>query len=458
MTIQIETIETSALGARSHLVHDGESAVVIDPQRDVDRILEVAQRAGVNIRLVLETHIHNDYVTGGLDLAVQTGAEYAVAAAEPVEFDRRPVAPGDLLSVGGMAVRAMASSGHTLHHLAYVVEHEGRPRAVFTGGSLLYGTVGRTDLDHRITPDASTRAQFRGVRALIQALADDVSVHPTHGFGSFCSSAATSGASMSTIGEERTANIVFTVAGEDAFVETLLGGLTSYPRYYAHMGNRNRLGPEPVDLSPPSKIDVADLRRRIGAGEWVVDVRNRRLFADGHLAGTLGVEYGEFFTTYLGWVLTWGAPLTLVGSPAEIAEAQRAMARIGVDRLAGVATESMSTLAAGDSLRNYPTVDMAGVRDGFDETCETILDVRRADERRAGHIRGSFHVPLPELLERFGELPRQRLWVHCAGGFRASIAASMLDRSGFDVVLIDDTTESAERAGLPWVGSVPPTS
>jgi glyoxylase-like metal-dependent hydrolase (beta-lactamase superfamily II) len=456
MPIHIETIETTGLGDRSYLVHDGVSGFAVDPQRDIDRVLSAAAAVGVGIELVLETHIHNDYVSGGLQLARQTGAQYAGAAAEPVDFDRTGLAGGETITVGTLTVRALAAPGHTLHHLAYVVEQGGHPRAVFTGGSLLYGTVGRTDLDHRATPEALTRAQYRGVRGLVDGLPDDVSVHPTHGFGSFCSLAASSGSALSTVGEERRANIAFTASGEDDFVDQLLGGLTAYPRYYVHMGPQNRRGPSPIDLAPAAPLDTAELWRRIAAGEWIVDLRGRRAFAQGHIAGTVGVELGDQFATYLGWVLTWGAPLTLVGSAAEIAEAQRALARIGVDQLAGAATQPVTALAGDAALQGYPAVEMTAVQAGFEADRDVILDVRRRDEWRTGHIAGAVHIPLQDLLERLGEVPRRRLWVHCASGFRASIAASLLDRSGFDVVLIDDAFTNAAGAGLTMATVVPP--
>lgn len=450
--MDVETIATPDLGDRSYLVHHGRRALVVDPQRDIDRVLAVARRVGVSVDLVLETHLHNDYVTGGLALAREVGAEYVVAAAEPVDFERRAVLPDERLRVGGLVVRAVAAPGHTLHHLAYVVEEHGRPRAVFTGGSLLYGTVGRTDLDHRTSPEALTRAQYRAVRALVDGLPEDVTVHPTHGFGSFCSSTTPAVRGLSTVGQERRHNLVFAVANEDAFVEEVLNGLTGYPTYYAYMGPRNRRGPTAADLSLPAPIDAAELHRRIAAGEWIVDVRRRRVFAERHISGTIGVELGDYFATYIGWVLPYGLPLTLVGSPEEVAEARRALARIGIDAIAGVATDPVATLAGEGQVRRYPVVDLGEVARRFPAASDVLLDVRRDEEWRQGHVDGALHIPLPQLLFRLAELPRgRRVWVHCGSGFRASVGASILDRSGFDVVLVDDDFGNAGAAGLDIV-------
>ena len=202
---EVVTIETPELGDRSYLVHDGGYGVVIDPQRDIDRVLEAAEAAGVQIACVAETHLHNDYVSGGRELAGRTGAPHLVAGGEEVAFSCIPVTAGQVHRVGQLTLRCLATPGHTPHHIAYAVGPDS-PSAVFTGGSLLFGTVGRTDL---IGPDRTlglTRDQYRSVHRLAEELADQVAVYPTHGFGSFCSSTETSGAISSTMGEERRHN------------------------------------------------------------------------------------------------------------------------------------------------------------------------------------------------------------------------------------------------------------
>ncbi|MGH9151095.1 MAG: MBL fold metallo-hydrolase, partial [Acidimicrobiales bacterium] len=282
--MEIITVDTPSLGDRSYVVVDAGEAVVVDPQRDVDRVLAVVDERALRLTHVLETHVHNDYVTGGLDLARRTGGAYVLAAADDVAFERVGAADGDELAVGGLVVRALHTPGHTPAHLSWVVSSGGRPVAAFTGGSMLYGTVGRTDLISPEATDGLTRAQFHSVRRLARELADDVGVHPTHGFGSFCASAPASGADRSTIGREREDNVALTIDDEERFVAHLLGGVTAHPRYYAHMAPINRRGPAPVDLSAPEPADPAELRRRVAAGQWVVDVRPRASFARAHLA------------------------------------------------------------------------------------------------------------------------------------------------------------------------------
>ena len=446
--VDVVVLETAALGDRSYLVHDGHMAFVVDPQRDIDRVLALAGRLGVAITHVFETHLHNDYVTGGLALARLTGASYHVNSADPVEFACAGVRDGDVIEVGPvMAVRVLATPGHTFTHLAYGLEARGRVIGVFTGGSLLYGSTGRPDLLGSAHAAELARAQFSSARRLA-GLPDDAAVYPTHGFGSFCSATQAEGAA-STIGREKLVNPVLT-SNEGRYVADLLDGLDAYPAYYAHMGPANAAGPAGPDLTPPRRADSAELRQRIESGEWVVDLRDRAVFAAGHLAGTLSFAIGDGIATYLGWLIPWGTPLTLIGeTPEQVAHAQRELTRIGIDRPAAAAIGHPREWAGGKPLRSYPVarfMDLRAVRHHRD-VC--ILDVRLASEWRASHLEGGVHMPLHELPARMTELPDGEIWVHCQSGLRSSIAASILDAAGYNVVAVDDNYEHAVDAGLP---------
>jgi hydroxyacylglutathione hydrolase len=446
---EIVTIQTPALGDRSYLIHDQTHAVVVDPQRDIDRVLAAAQAQQVRITHVLETHIHNDYVTGGLALARQTGAAYVVAASEEVSFERLAVRDNDRIVTGSLTVTAVHTPGHTPGHMSYVLsETGGDMAAVFTGGSMLYGAVGRTDLISPQQTEQLTRAQYRSVRRLAAELADEVAVYPTHGFGSFCSATPTSGTS-STIGNERRVNVALRT-GETAFVTELISGLNAYPRYYAHMGPMNRRGPRVPDLVRPARADSAELRRRIEAGEWIVDLRERKAFARAHVAGTISIELGDPFSTYLGWTIAWGTPLTLIGdSPEQVAEAQLQLTRIGIDQIAAAATGPTEVLASDGNIASYRVTDFGGLAAERDRPEMVILDVRRLDEWQLSHLSGAVHIPFWELEQRTAEVPPGEVWVHCASGFRASIGASILDRIGRQVVHVDDDWGRAAQLGLP---------
>ncbi|UZJ24781.1 MBL fold metallo-hydrolase [Rhodococcus antarcticus] len=449
--MQVETIETPSLGDRSYLVHDGVVALVVDPQRDTDRVTAAAARLGVRIAAVAETHLHNDYVTGGVHLAQELGVDYLVNAADTVDFTRRPVADGEVVEVGRLRVRVVATPGHTHTHLSYVVTDTGGPgdsagpgEAVFSGGSLLFGSVGRTDLVSPADTDGLTHDQFHSVRALVSVATDEAALFPTHGFGSFCSSGPATGADSSTVGEQRRSNHALTTTDEDRFVAELIAGLAAYPTYYVHMGPANAHGPSAPDLAVPAPLSADELRDRLAGGGWVVDLRTRRAFADGHLAGTLSFEPGASFVTYLGWTVPWGEPLTLLGSEDDVATAVRELARIGWDHPDAVLGDPLQALP-GHPVHSYRR---AGWSEVLTEEPALVLDVRRTDEYAAGHLPGALNIPLHELLSRTEEVPDGQVWVHCGSGYRAGVAASVLDRAGRDAVHVDAAFDEAVGAGL----------
>ncbi|MER5304078.1 MBL fold metallo-hydrolase [Streptomyces lasiicapitis] len=446
----VDTLEFPVLGNHSYLASGPRTAVAVDPPRDIDQVVAAAARRGVRIAYVAETHIHNDYVSGGLELARLTGARYLVPAGAAVSFPRTAVTDGDTVAVDeDLRLRALATPGHTPHHTAYVLEDGGRAAAAFTGGSLLIGAVGRPDLvEPRLTGELA-RAQHASAHRLADALDDAVRLLPTHGFGSFCASGQ-AGGEETTVGAERVGNAALT-KDVDAFVAELLAGLDDVPAYYTHMGPANAAGPAPVDLTPPEPADAGRIAARLAAGEWVVDLRHRVAFAAGHVPGTFNFEAEGKLATYLAWLLPWGKPVTLLaGTPAQLAGAQRELVRVGIDRPAAAASgDPHAWVRPGEALASCGCAtfaDLARARAERDDV--VVLDVRRDSERRNGYVADSAHIPVQDLRGRVGEVPDGEVWVHCASGTRASIGASLLDAAGRDVTVVDDHFDAAERAGL----------
>lgn len=447
--MRVRVLSTPELGDRSYVVDDGAVSVVIDPQRDLDRLDPLLEH---DVSHVLETHVHNDYVSGGLELARRTGAAYGLNAADDVAFDRLPLHDGEQLRAGSLSVCVLATPGHTPTHLSYVVRDLAdplAPPAVFSGGSLLYGAVGRTDL---VSPDLTRElaaAQHDSARRL-GGLPGDATLHPTHGFGSFCAGGATSGAEASTVADERRGNPALTTASREEFVAQLLASYTAYPSYYAHMAGLNRGGPTAPELDGPLVPATPDqVSALLAAGASVVDLRPAADFAAEHLAGTVSVALGPQFATYVGWVTPWGRPLVVLGArPDELDEARRQLARIGVDDVAaawGPVTSLAQPESPRGSYRRATFADLAAERAPGD----VVLDVRRTDEHEAGRVRGAVNVPVHEVEDRRDELPAgARVWVHCAAGFRAGTAASLLDRHGVEVVHVDDPFDCARDLGL----------
>ena len=449
--VSIIPIDTPTLGDRSYLAHDGEVALVVDPQRDIDRVLEIAAAENVRITHVFETHIHNDYVTGGRALADATGAAYHVNEADPVSFERVGVKDGDVIEISShMTVAVMATPGHTFTHLSYALDADGDRIGIFSGGSLLFGSTGRPDLLGQEHTHDLVRHQYASAHRIANEVPDDAQVLPTHGFGSFCS-ATQSDADSSTVGQEKRTNPALTKTQEE-WIEEILAGLGEWPTYYAHMGPTNLKAPaEAPDLSEPQRADKAAIRAALEAGEWVVDLRNREAYAKAHVRKSFNFGVDGQFATYLGWIMPHGSKLTLLGESREqVAQAQRELVRIGIERPEASATGQPSewTDEELESFERATFGDLAQVRHHREVE---IVDVRRSDEYAAGHIDGAVNVPLHEIVKRLSDVPAGEVWVHCAGGYRASVAASILAAHGHHVVAVDDSFTNAADAGLPVV-------
>jgi len=445
--IDVIVVSTPELGDRTYLVHDGSVAVAIDPQRDIDRLLGAALAAGVRIACVAETHIHNYYVSGGRALARELDVPYLIAAGEAVSFPHRAVHDGDEIALGAsFSLRVLATPGHTPHHVSYVALEGGQPSAVCTGGSMLFGSAGRTDL---FGPDHAAplaRQQYRSLHRLAR-LPEPVAVLPTHGFGSFCSVGVSAEVTASTIGDQRAANLAFVVTGESDFVDALLTSAPDHPRYYGRMAALNLTGMGRPDLTPPRSVHGDQLRAAACTDAWVVDLRPRAAFAAAHLARTINVEHTPLFTTYLGWLLPPDTPLVLIGeSEDHVAHSHLDLTRIGIDHITGRYCGPLPPPAPTRTIRSYPARTFADLARALGQPGHVAVDVRRHDEWEAGHLDGAVHVALHDLFDRMAELPEGTLWVHCAAGFRAGIAASILERAGRDVVLVDDAFARAAAA------------
>ncbi|HEX2469257.1 MAG TPA: MBL fold metallo-hydrolase [Candidatus Limnocylindrales bacterium] len=443
--MDVELILTPGLGNGAFLVSAGREAVVVDPPRDAWRVIAVAEARGWRVTHVLETHVHNDYLSGALELHSAVGTEILAPARGRYGFAHRPMDDTDVLEIDGLQFTARATPGHTPEHLAWEVRTDGRdsPTAIATGGSLLVGSAGRTDLLGSGQTEALTRAQFHTLRSLA-ALPDDVAVLPTHGGGSFCSVGPADAARTTTIGRERRHNPLLTIDDESTFRTTLLDGLGPYPTYYAEMAPINRVGPAVVGRVPiPRKVGPDAVRAAVAGGAHVVDARSRRKFAAGHIGGSLNIELADSFASYVGWFVPFGAAVVLVlPDPFEetLVEAATQLFRIGYERIVGVLGGGVAAwVDAGGSLASYPvtTASTAAEEVARGQPIH-MLDVRYPHEwRDDGAVPGAIEVSIGDLASRLYTLPRDApITVMCKSGSRASIAASMLDAAGFDVRLV----------------------
>ena len=443
-------LDTASLGDRSYIAHDGTSALVVDPQRDFDRVIQILEAEGVSLSAVIETHMHNDYVSGGLQLAREFGVKYIVNEADPVAYERFAVKDTDVIAIGNFAIQVLHTPGHTFTHLSYVLLNElGDPVGVFTGGSMLHGSTGRPDLLGAIHAEELAGLQHGSAHRLASLLPDAISIHPTHGFGSFCAATATCGDS-STIADEKRTNPALLLTKEE-FVRTTLAGLDAFPAYYKYMGPLNHQGPSTINLSSLLTLQPEQIQQSLSEGAWVVDIRSRNEYIEGHLPGSINAGLDGSFATYLGWIYDYSKDLILISDSSEtIALAQRELVRIGIDRPKGQFIGDITTL---ETPSGNTSVKFSDVPQILHDENVVVLDVRRLKEHEAAHIEGAVNIPLHELESRVSELPKGKtIWVHCAGAYRASAALGLLERSGFEAVLINEPFEAALRvADLPIV-------
>lgn len=409
---------------------DGEAAVV-DPKRDIDDYLSAADAAGLKIVAIFETHPHADFASGHLELARRTGAAIYISHLTPAIYPHRPVSDGTTVPVGSLEVLVMETPGHSPDSVAYVVREQGRIASVFTGDTLFVGDVGRPDLrDAEAEPAQLAAALHHSLFEKLLSLPDETKVFPTHGAGSLCGRNIST-APSSTIGQERRANWALQIREHREFVQKMLANLPERPAYFAHDVVGNLRGNSDLrHLPAPGVWTEAEFTAHAANGGSVIDTRTPALFGEGHFPGSLNIGIdGALFATWVGFLAPFDRPLAIVvDNPPTAARARLELARIGYDQLAGfIEAEALTDTA---QISQISVNDLqAALRLG---TVPRILDVRNLSEWDDFHIEGSIHIPLPRLQRRLGELPKEEpLMVICGGGYRSSIATSLLQAHGF---------------------------
>ncbi len=429
--VVVEQIATPSLGDHTYIVIAGDRAAVIDAQRDYERFAALLDGAGATPTAVLETHVHNDYVSGGRLLADGYGCRYLLPTGSEATLDHEPIADEGTVEIAdGWHLEAIHTPGHTPHHTSYaVMSPEGVAMAIFSGGSMLIGAVGRTDLIDPSSTNGLTRDQWRSVRRLAEMLPDPTAVAPTHGAGSFCATSPMLGTS-STIAMERRQNPALTINDEERFVRSQIAGLMLYPSYYSEMAPLNRAGIDPVPPPPPT-LSPAQLA---AADTVILDVRPPADFAAGHVAGAVNLPYGSTAAAYADWVLPWNTPAVIVAATPMDAEAMRIdLARIGHDAVVGIVTDGLAGWQAeGRLLQSFRTATFSEL---VEEQPAVTIDVRDPKEAVAT-IPGAIlsHVSAIDV----ESIPDGTVWVHCASGYRSAIAASLLAAAGREVVTINE--------------------
>ncbi|MDQ6876744.1 MAG: MBL fold metallo-hydrolase [Candidatus Dormibacteraeota bacterium] len=427
--LTVESFPAPELGNSSFLVADRERevAMVIDPLRDVDHYLTRADSLGVKVTHALDTHLHNDFVSGRRELQAEAGADIA------------ELPQGHDLLLGELVVHAIHTPGHTPDHLSYLITDRGRPRALFSGGAVMIGAIARTDL---LGPHLAVRLALEALRTLqvrLRGLPDDIAVFPTHGSGSFCGTGGRSG-HETTLGHERATNPFFLTTEVMPFLARALNQ-HRYPAYYRDMAAINLAG-APVlgrHLAPPPILSAGAVAAHIDEGAAVVDIRSGRAYDAGHIPGSYSVGLDGSVSAWVGWLVPRGRPIVLVGgTESQHREAHRQLYRIGFDTVVGVLDGGMDAWRAGGrELSTFETVDVEDMA-AWILSAEpmTVVDARDEHEWAAGHVPGAVHIYVPDIPSRAGEIPAEApVAVHCASGYRAGIAASLLEQAGLKRII-----------------------
>ena len=445
------------LGNSSYLIGSPEAgiAAVVDPIRDVEPYLEAAQELGLRIAYALETHSHNDFISGCRELAARTGAEVGASAGAGLQFPHRPLADGDEIDLGGFRLRVLETPGHTPEHISFLaVDEEGQPQALFSGGALLVGSVARTDLLGEDQSEGLARALFHTLREKVLPLPEAVALYPTHGGGSFCTTVSAPRERSSTIGRERERNPFLRFTAEEEFVRFALSDLPPMPAFFGRPRPINVRGPKVLGGLPVlPALSPQEVYERSGQ-VLVLDVRPAAAFDDGHIPGAHSIPLEASFILWAAWLLPGDAHLLLVADhQEETVSALRGLIKVGYDEYEGFLEGGMKAWRGAElPLARVARLTAADLARALAEgESWAILDVRHPYEWEAGHIRGALHIPLGELPQRLDAVPRERpLAVHCASGFRAGVAAGILEAQGFrSVYHVIDGFEGLRKAGLP---------
>lgn len=439
------------------------TAIVIDPKRDVDTYLEIAEREKLTITHIAETHIHADFLTGSRELAALTGAELLLSDEGGAEwsynFPHTGLRDGSSFMVGNLRFEVWHTPGHTPEHISFLLydvpASATTPIMFFTGDFVFVGDVGRPDLlekaaGYKGTMEKGARQMFHSLRRF-KTLPDFVQIMPGHGAGSACGKAL-GAVPTSTAGYEKIVNWALKIDDEDEFVAALLDGQPEPPKYFAMMKKLNK---EPrnlvTKLPAPPRMTLAELQEAINNNTTIIDARGKLAFAGGHIPRSLNIQNNNSFSTWAGWMMSYDKPFALIAAPNEIDDIVRKLARIGLDSVVGYFPNIEEWSSAGHELE---TIEQLGVHDLYrvkDVANYALIDVRGYGEYAAGHIPGAINIHAGYLEDYLSSLPAGKtLALYCAGGDRSSIASSLLRRHGIkNFVNITGGFNAWLEAGLP---------
>ena len=439
----------------SYIVAGNRTCAVIDPERDAGRYIAAAQKMGLRITHILETHLHADFVSGHLDLADATGAGIYAPRSANCAFPLTPLSEGDEVVLEDIRFSIIETAGHTPEHICYLATDTSRgatPVALFSGDTLFVGDVGRPDLFPGRAHELAT-SLYDNLHTKIMILPDECEVYPAHGMGSLCGRAMAA-KRTSTIGYEKKYNYALRIGSRDEFIRALTSDMPAAPDHFTRCSETNRAGPALMrNLVRPGPVEPQALTDRVRAGDAIVlDIRSYPAFSGMHIPGAWHIDMTGNFATQAGWVLPSGKDILLVGDDQRQAEeAALQLHRVGFDRVTGYLEGGMLAWGAtGLPISRVPVISPNEAHTLVRSKEAILLDVRSREEWKAAHGKEGIHIPWHDLRTRYTELDlAQQYIVMCRGGQRASIAAAILKMHGFDRINnLGGGFTAYQRAGL----------
>lgn len=445
------------LSHASYMIADEETkvAAIIDPQRDIDQYLEDATNHGLEIKHVILTHFHADFVAGHIELRDQLGARIYLGSKATAEFDFSALSDGDTIDLGSVRIVTMETPGHTPEGISLIVHDDQSspaPYAVLTGDTLFLGDVGRPDLFASEGLEASELAEmlYDSLHNKLLTLPDDTLVYPAHGAGSMCGKQLSTEES-STLGNQRKYNYALQPMSREQFIDIVTADQPDAPAYFSHDAQLNRQDRASLDTSNAQALELEEVLNLQAAGAQLVDVRNSTDFASGHLRGSVNIGIDGKYATWCGTVLNKEQPIVIIGDPDRIDESIMRLGRIGFDHVAGFLKEGLSALRNHPELVRQTRRISARALSEAPSSATTIIDIRTPAEWNAGHIDNAVNIPLNQLCDRLSEIPTEGdLIVHCQGGYRSSLATSILQNAGReDAIDLVGGIKAWTTTGLP---------
>lgn len=436
----VEQLYTNCLSEAAYFIADNGEAAVIDPLRDVDVYIQKAAEMGVKIKYIFETHFHADFVSGHLELSKKTGAPIVYGPQTNAMFDIHLAKDGEEFSIGNLKIKALHTPGHTLESTCYLLYNEaGNPYCIFTGDTLFVGDVGRPDLfSGNLSKEELAGFMYDSLQRKIKTLPEDVIVYPAHGPGSSCGKNLGPN-TFSTIGEQLDSNYALQDMSKEDFIKVVTEGLSTPPAYFPINARINKEGYGSLDEvmnNAMTALSIADFKKKVNDGAWILDTRHATVFTEGFIPDSISIGLEGRFAEWAGSLLPFDQPLVLVTEAGKEKESAIRLSRVGIDNVQGYLQGGFE--AWRDSNEKIDMViDIEPEELAMDIPHDSkleVIDVRKPSEFDTAHVKGAHNAPLDTLMDPMNVAmidTENNLYIHCAGGYRSVIAASLLKRQGY---------------------------